>query len=78
MKREPEQSTFELQEQLKEETNGETKDKIADKYFNLPPKMEKFDENYLSIDERLKYAVKRCYFSNKNEVDYDKINYQIL
>ena len=40
--------------------------------------MEKFDENYLSIDERLKYAVKRCYFSNKNEVDYDKINYQIL
>ena len=48
------------------------------KYFNLPPKMEKFDENYLSIDERLKYAVKRCYFSNKNEVDYDKVNYQIL
>ena len=42
-------------------------------YFYLPPKMEKFDENYLSIDERLKYAVKRCYFSNKNEVDYDKI-----
>jgi hypothetical protein len=47
-------------------------------YFYLPPKMEKFDENYLSIDERLKYAVKRCYFTNKNEVDYEKINYQIL
>jgi hypothetical protein len=48
------------------------------KYYNLPPKIEKFDENYLSIDERLKHSVKRCYFTNKNEVDYDKIINKIL
>ena len=40
--------------------------------------MEKFDENHLSIDDRLKHSVKRCYFTNKTEIDYDKIINKIL
>lgn len=48
------------------------------KYFYLPPKLEKFDDNYLSLDPRLKHAVKRCYFTNKDEIDYNKIVYDIL
>lgn len=48
------------------------------KYFYIPPKLDKYDDNYLSLDERLKYAVKRCYFTNKNEVDYSKIKYLIV
>lgn len=39
----------------------------------LPHKKEKYDENYLSIDERLKFSVKRCYYTNKSELDYDVI-----
>jgi hypothetical protein len=51
-------------------------------YWGLPEvvlqhKKEKFDENYLSIDERLRYSIKRCYFTNKNELDYDNIEYTI-
>lgn len=44
----------------------------------LPHRKDKYDENYLSTDERLKYAVKRCYFTNKDELDYDKIDYNVL
>jgi hypothetical protein len=42
-------------------------------YYKLEPNMSKYDEESLSIDERLKYAVLRCYFTNKDEVDYDNI-----
>lgn len=42
----------------------------------LPHKIEKYDNNFLSIDERLKYCVKRNFFTNINEVNYDKIEYQ--
>lgn len=44
----------------------------------LPHRKDKYDENYLSTDERLKYAVKRCYFTNKSELDYDQIEYHVL
>jgi hypothetical protein len=47
-------------------------------YVVLPHKKDKYDENYLSLDDRLKYAVKRCYFTNKTELDYDKIEYVLM
>ncbi len=47
-------------------------------YVVLPHRKDKYDENYLSTDERLKYAVKRCYFTNKTELDYDKIEYVLM
>ena len=31
-----------------------------------------------STDERLKYGVKRNFFTNKSEVDYDSIEYELL
>lgn len=43
----------------------------------LPHDESKYDENYLSLDPKLKESVKRNYFTNKNEIDYDKINYTI-
>ena len=48
------------------------------KYFCIEPDLSKFDENYFSIDDRLKYAVKRCYFTNENELNYNEINYKLL
>ena len=44
----------------------------------LPHNREKYDENCLSTDERLKFAVKRRYFTNKTEIDYDKINCNLI
>lgn len=41
----------------------------------FPHKKEKYDENFLSLDERLKYGVKRNFFTNKKEVNYDEIKY---
>ena len=41
----------------------------------LPYKREKYDENYLSNDERLKFSVKRNYFTNSSELDYNSINF---
>lgn len=38
----------------------------------------KYDINCLSTDERLKYAVKRRYFTNKTELDYDTIPYTFI
>jgi len=49
----------------------------GDTYFRIEPNLEKYDDQYLSTDNRLKYGVKRCYFTNKTEVDYDTINYII-
>lgn len=46
--------------------------------YLINPREDKYDENYLSIDERLKYAVKRNYFTTKDEVDYDKIKVHVL
>ena len=40
--------------------------------------IEKYDENYFSLDERLKHSVKRNYFSNINELDYNKIRVKVL
>ena len=48
------------------------------KVYFMEPDLSKYDENQLSTDERLKYAVKRCFFSNKNEVDYDNIEYSLI
>jgi len=39
----------------------------------LAHNIEKYDENYFSNDERLRDAVKRCYYTNINELDYSKI-----
>lgn len=49
-------------------------------YWGLPEvvlqhRKDKYDENFLSTDERLKYSIKRCYYTNKNELDYDNIQY---
>ena len=43
----------------------------------LPHNESKYDENYFSTDPRLKDAVKRNYFTNKKEINYDQINYII-
>jgi hypothetical protein len=43
----------------------------------LSHRKDKYDEEFLSTDERLKHSVKRCYFTNKNELDYDKIGYTV-
>lgn len=48
------------------------------KYFIMNPDLSKYDENYFSTDERLKHAVKRCYFSNNNEIEYNKIKYKLI
>jgi hypothetical protein len=39
---------------------------------------EKYDENCLSIDERLKYSIKRTYFTNDRELNYQNINYDFV
>lgn len=44
----------------------------------IPHDKSKFDENELSIDENLKFGVKRCFYTNKNEIDYDTIIYEII
>lgn len=44
----------------------------------LPHNRNKYDENYFSNDPRLKYAVKRCYFTNTGEIDYMNIKYTII
>lgn len=38
----------------------------------------KYDENKLSIDERLKFAVRRNFFTNDDEVNYKNIKYEFL
>lgn len=38
----------------------------------------KYDENNLSIDERLKFSVKRNFFVSENRFDYNKIEYDII
>jgi hypothetical protein len=43
----------------------------------LPHDESKYGDDYLSLDPRLKESVKRNYFTNKNEINYDKINYTI-
>lgn len=43
----------------------------------LPHKKEKYDENFLSLDGRLKFAVKRCYYTNQNEINYNSIKYSV-
>lgn len=44
----------------------------------LPHNREKYDENCLSLDERLKEAVKRRYYTNKLEIDYNNIFYKFI
>jgi hypothetical protein len=39
---------------------------------------EKYDNNYFSNDERLRYAVKRCYYTNTNELNYGNIPYHLI
>lgn len=46
--------------------------------YQLQPDFSKYDSNNFSIDERLKYAVKRQCFSNENEINYNTIEYQII
>lgn len=46
--------------------------------FWFKHKEDKYDEEGLAIDERLKYGVKRNFFTNKSEVDYDKIVYELI
>jgi hypothetical protein len=48
------------------------------KVYFLEPDLSKFDENHLSLDERLKFAVKRCFFTNQNELDYSLIKYNLI
>ena len=38
----------------------------------------KFDVNNLSLDERLKFAVKRNFFTNNKEVNYNEIKYRLI
>lgn len=40
--------------------------------------VKKYDDDNLSLDERLKYSVKRNFFVSKDRFDYDKIDYQII
>ena len=44
----------------------------------LPHRIDKYDENFLSTDERLKYSVKRCYFTNETELKYNEIKYTLI
>lgn len=44
----------------------------------MPHRQEKYDANYMSNDPRCKEAVKRQYFTNKNELNYDEIEYTVL
>jgi hypothetical protein len=44
----------------------------------LPHNREKYDENSLSLDERLKEAVKRRYYTNNLEIDYKTIPYRFI
>ena len=44
----------------------------------LVHKREKYDENSLSIDDRLKFAVKRRYYTHKSEIDYSGISYNLI
>ena len=46
--------------------------------YLIDPKHDKYDENYLSLDERLKYSVKRNYFSTIEEINYDKIKVDVV
>lgn len=46
--------------------------------FTFKHREDKYDSQGLSIDERLKFGVKRNFFTNKSEVDYDKIEYELL
>lgn len=43
----------------------------------LPHNKEKYDSNYFSNDIRLRHAVKRCYYTNQNEINYDLISYNL-
>lgn len=38
----------------------------------------KYDENHFALDDRLKYFVKKYFFTNKNELDYSNIKYKHL
>lgn len=38
----------------------------------------KYDNENLSIDENLKFGIKRCFYTNKTEVDYEKIQYELI
>lgn len=44
----------------------------------VAPNLEKYDPEYLSLDERLKYSVKRCYFSRPDELDYNKVKVNVI
>jgi hypothetical protein len=43
----------------------------------LPHKTEKYDDNYFSNDNNLRHAVKRCYYTNENEINYNLISYSL-
>lgn len=38
----------------------------------------KYDEKMLSLDDRLKYAIKRNFFTNENEIKYNDIKYKLI
>lgn len=44
----------------------------------LAHKVEKYDKNYFSNDERLRYAIKRCYYTNTDELNYSKIQFNLM
>lgn len=44
----------------------------------LSHRKDKYDEEFLSTDERLKHSIKRCYFTNNSELNYETINYVII
>lgn len=44
----------------------------------LMHRRDKYDEKYLSLDEKLRYAVKRAYFTNEREINYNNISYTLI
>ena len=43
----------------------------------LEHKKDKFDSEYLSLDENMKNVAKKYFYSNKSELDYDIIEYKV-
>lgn len=46
--------------------------------FILVSDKTKYDLNNFSNDERLKFSIKRQYFTNESEIDYNKIKYELI
>lgn len=44
----------------------------------VQPNLERYDSELLSLDERLKYAVRRCFFTRPDELDYNKVKVNVI